>query len=155
MATRLDVFFIHIGLSMMRNAPEEEEEEGEEKKNEKMKKKKLETHVTVLALVAALKTFSAPCTAGSIRSSRSRPFSGFMMTGLAVWMSTVQPLRASSNEEGSVRSACFFCCFRGGGERKVPGESCKEALKKTKNAFFSLLPPLSLSLSLIAHCASP
>ena len=89
------------------------------KRKKTRKKKKLErkrnSHVTVLALVAALRAFSAPCTAGSIRSSRSRPFSGFMMTGLAVWMSAVQPLRASSNEEGSVRSACVFEVGGGGG----------------------------------------
>ena len=80
----------------------------EEEEKRKRSTGKKETHVTVLALVAALKTFSAPCTAGSMRSSRSRPFSGFMMTGLAVWMSAVQPWRASSNEEGSVRSAFFL-----------------------------------------------
>ena len=75
------------------------------RRKSKFQEKKILPHVTVLALVAALSTFSAPRTAGSIRSSLSLPFSGFMMTGLAVWMSVVQPLRGSSNEEASVRSA--------------------------------------------------
>ena len=129
----------------------------EEEEKRKRSTGKKETHVTVLALVAALKTFSAPCTAGSMRSSRSRPFSGFMMTGLAVWMSAVQPWRASSNEEGSVRSAFFFVeevqrerengrrkrCLvsRAKGHRKLHGEKIPPS---------SSLFPLSLSYSFLS-----
>ena len=119
-------------------------------REEEKKHGKKETHVTVLALVAALKTFSAPCTAGSMRSSRSRPFSGFMMTGLAVWMSAVQPLRASSNEEGSVRSAFFFVEEvererEKREEEEVPRESSKGA---SKIAWGKIPHPLLSFLSL-------
>ena len=126
-------------------------DERRKRKREVEERKNGTPHVTVLALVAALRTFSAPCTAGSIRSSRSRPFSGFMMTGLAVWMSAVQPWRASSNEEGSVRSAC--CCFfgRDGEEGSCPLSRAKRQLKREekRNEMLPLFFSSSLSLSFI------
>lgn len=95
MTTRLLLFFRCFRFDLMSYVAENRRRE---KREETWQKEK--THVTILALVAALKTFSAPCTAGSIRSSSSRPLSGFMMTGLAVWMRAVHPQGARRRRKG-------------------------------------------------------